>query len=137
MTVDATLVNAANRGMTTVQAASALSSFQTIAAAILDKDNPGLTTALYDWCHALMICHLWAGGDEKSGYKSFSTGDFSASQNPGETIWSLQYRQIIADFQEYDVATATDVRRSDSVIEDFKLDQSTDPVIFTDVDAEG
>jgi len=131
MAVDAALVNAANRNMTAAQAATALSLWQTTAKALLDHDNPGLDTVLYDLCHALMICHLWAGGDEKAGLKSYSSGDFSASQNPGQTIWSIQYHQIISDFQTSNVEESTDVARSDSVMGDFKLDQTDDPVFFS------
>jgi hypothetical protein len=134
MTVDSSLVNAANRGMTAAQATTALSAYGTIAKALVDKDNPGLGTTLYEWCQALMICHLWAGGDEKAGLKSYSTGDFSASQDPGQTTWSIQYRQIIENFQVSDVAEAKDVSRCDAVMPDFKLDQSTDPVFFSTED---
>jgi hypothetical protein len=134
MTVDSSLVNAANRGMTAAQATTALSAYGTIAKALVDKDNPSLSTTLYEWCQALMICHLWAGGDEKAGLKSYSTGDFSASQDPGQTTWSIQYRQIIENFQVSDVAEAKDVSRSDAVMPDFKLDQSTDPVFFSTED---
>lgn len=136
MAVDAVLVNAANRGMTLAQATTALSTFGTIAAEIVANDISGLSSALSDWCTALMICHLWAGGDEKAGMRSFTTGDFSGSQDPGKTIWMIQYQQILADFRIDNVAEAHDVRRCDSIMDDFKLDQSDDPVIFTDVNSE-
>jgi hypothetical protein len=128
MTVDAALVNKANRFLTSTQATTAYTDYNAIAKAILDKDNPGLSTTLYDWCHAQLICHLWAIGDPNAGLKSFTTGDFSGSQDAGSTIWWLAYRQTIEDFQSDSTADSeTTVGRCDAEMPEMRFDQSIVP----------
>jgi len=132
MAVDSTLIQAANRALTSTQASAALASYTAVAKARLDKDDPGLAAALYDWCHALMICHLYAAGDPKTGLKSFTEGDISGSREPGETIWLIEYRQIIEDFQPQEASEMEEVQRCDAVMGDFKLDQVDGPTFYTE-----
>ena len=132
MAVDSSLIQAANRVLTSTQASAALTSYTAVAKARLDKDDPSLSPTLYDWCHALMICHLYAAGDPATGRKSFTEGDFSASQDPGETIWLIEYRQIIEDFQPQEAAEVGEVQRCDAVMSDFKLDQVKGPIFYTE-----
>lgn len=133
MTVDTTLVNKANRSLTSVQAETAYTDYTAIAKARLDQDDPGLSPALYDWCHALMICHLYASGDPVTGLKSFTSGDFSGSQNAGVTIWILEYRQIIDNFQVDEDTAEGDVLRADAKMDAMKLDQAEIPRYYTGV----
>lgn len=102
-----------------------------VAQARLDLEDPGLPTALYDWCHALLITHM-ALADETAGYASMSTGEFSRSITPGQSIFSLEYSQIIESYSSAstDSDSEEDVTRSDSLMEDFKLDQTDIPVYY-------
>lgn len=73
-----------------------------VAEARLDRINPGLDTATYDLCHALLICHLYEsfkiGG---SDLKSESMGDYSYTKTTGagETSHMAQCMQIIEVFK--------------------------------------
>ena len=99
---------------------------------ILDRDNPGLSDRLYDHCHALMIAHQWFARDATLGMRSYSTGDFSGSQEPGVTIYLIEYQQILKDFQPQDQEESQmDTTRSDAVMDDFKLDQLDNPKYFS------
>jgi len=97
----------------------------------LNKDNPGFDTDTYDRCHALLIAHMYFTGDPAFGMRSFSSGDFSGSLNPGETIWLLQYYQAIKMFQT-SLSTKDDVTRSDAVMDDMKFDQNDVPSYFSE-----
>jgi hypothetical protein len=103
-----------------------------VAAARLNAINPGLPTALYDHCHALMIAHLHFSTDPVVGMRSFSTGDFSGSQDPGMTVYLRECQQIIADYQISDSQNESvlDTTRCDAVMPDFKIDQSDLPVFY-------
>lgn len=106
--------------------------FKTIAMELLDRDNPGLSTTMYDHCHALMMAHLYFARDYKTGMRSFSTGDFSGSQEPGVTIYLIEYQQILKDFQPIDLQeTDIETTRCDAVMDEFKLDQSESPSFFS------
>jgi len=106
--------------------------FKKIAEARAAKDLPvGLNGDIADHCVALMICHLYLAGSPEVGMRSFSNGDFSGSQDAGETIYLKEYRQLIQDFQnESKVGTQANVTRSDSSMGDFKLDQVTLPTYY-------
>lgn len=72
---------------------------------ILNKDDPGLPTRLYDRCHALMVCHLYETRDPEAALKSFNSGDFQGTKEAGITTYLLQYRDIIQRYQ-YDTTQA-------------------------------
>ncbi|TRZ79565.1 hypothetical protein D4R86_05725 [bacterium] len=134
ITVTAALVNKANRALTSAEATTAYTDYNAIAKVRLDNDDPGLTTAIYDWCHALLICHIYAAGDPTSGLKSFTTGDFSGTQIVGRTIWMIEYLQIIGEFTDESSDEKTDensVGRCDAEMADFKFDQGTIPRYFS------
>lgn len=79
---------------------------------ILDEDDPGLPSALYDRCHALMVCHLYEMRDPQAGLKSFTSGDFQGSKEAGVTTYLLQYRDII---DRYQYSTVTGAIPSDGI----------------------
>lgn len=133
MTCDAALVNKANRMLTSTQASTAYTDYNAIAKAILDHDDPGLSVALYDWCHAKMICHLYETGDPTTSLKSFTTGDFSGSRDVGTTVFLTDYQQIIGSFQSDTTYTETAVRRSDAVMPEMQFDQAEVPTYYTEV----
>lgn len=75
----------------------------------LDRMDPGLDAATYDICHALMICHIYAGLKEGGlDLKSESLGDHSYTRATavGESSYLIMCREIIADFQGGEVQAA-------------------------------
>jgi len=134
MTVDASAIQAVYRGLSATDAATALTNFQTVAAVKLNRDIEGTDISagdLYDHCHALLIAHYWASSDPTSSLRSYSSGDWSASQDPGRTIWLLQYEQIIGDGQVSDDDTSA-VKRADAEMPEFNLDQNAGPYYFSE-----
>ena len=94
----------------------------------LDQDNPGLTPTTYERCHSLMVAHMYQMGDPQMGLKSFSSGDFSGSQDVGMTAQLAEYQQTIEAAilaaQNVDAASTdlTGVRRCDSEMIELQLD---------------
>jgi hypothetical protein len=133
MTVDATDVANADRSLTAAQATAAITAYSTVAQARLDNDNPGLATAVYDHCHALMICHMRAAADPATGLRKVKTDGFEAErETPGTTAFLLEYRKIIEEFQGEEAGEAEDVTRCDASMPDFKLDQGDIPGFYTE-----
>jgi len=71
--------------------------YETWAGLELDRLDPGLDTATYDLCHALLICHIYdsSRGSSSGGtqYKSEKIGDYSYTRAEGdsETIVRTSY----------------------------------------------
>lgn len=137
MTVTYSLVAIASRGdyVPTGESDTTYTALKAVASARLETDAPeGMNATLYDWCHALMITHL-ALADATAGYKSYSTEGLSISQDPGQTIFLLEYKQII----ESQVSTSgtsteeTDYTRADANMPDFHLDQADVPTFYSEV----
>jgi len=132
MTVTYSLVAIASRGAYAPisEADTTYVALKSVAQARLDNDNPGLPTALYDWCHALMITHM-AKSDETAGWKSYSTEQLSVSKDPGVTVFLLEYQQIIDGYAEsVDYSSESDVTRCDADMAEFHLDQADVPGYF-------
>ena len=132
MTVTYSLVAIASRGAYAPisEADTTYVALKSVAQARLDNDNPGLPTALYDWCHALMITHM-AKADETAGWKSYSTEQLSVSKDPGVTVFLLEYQQIIDGYAEsVDYSSESDVTRCDADMAEFHLDQADVPGYF-------
>lgn len=132
MTVTYSLVAIASRGayVPISEADTTYVALKSVAQARLDNDNPGLPTALYDWCHALMITHM-AKADETAGWKSYSTEQLSVSKDPGVTVFLLEYQQIIDGYAEsVDYSSESDVTRCDADMTEFHLDQADVPGYF-------
>jgi len=132
MTVTYSLVAIASRGAYAPisEADTTYVALKSVAQARLDNDNPGLPTALYDWCHALMITHM-AKADETAGWKSYSTEQLSVSKDPGVTVFLLEYQQIIDGYAEsVDCSSEPDVTRCDADMTEFHLDQADVPGYF-------
>jgi hypothetical protein len=112
--------------------------YSPIAAALLaNEGGADLPATLYDHCHALIICHLFAVKGGETALKSFSSGGLSWSKNPGETPYLIDARAIIArELEEHaedgmsESAALVDVVRADANIGNLKLDRSTSPVFF-------
>jgi hypothetical protein len=97
-----------------------------VAKVLLDRDNPGLTADLYDYAHALMICHLYDTGKTGGGaLKSESIGSYSYSKDAGASAYLLQYRSIMASYSASQ--TIEGQERSDADMGEMHLDQSEVP----------
>lgn len=133
MTVSISAVNIASRGAYAPKSESdpTYVYLKAVAQARLDNEAPtGLSTALYDHCHALLITHM-SLADDTAGYNSFSTSEFSASQTPGQSIFLIEYKQIISDYSEtIDYSAEADCTRADAVMSEFHLDQADVPTFF-------
>jgi len=108
--------------------------YKAIAEKRIAIDAPsGMDSTLKDHCTMLMICHLYAAGDPAVGMRSFSSGDFSGSQDAGSTIYLLEYRQIIEDSQDFtsDIdLTEAESQRCDAVMLELQLDERDVPTYF-------
>jgi len=110
--------------------------YETWAALELDQLDPGLDTATYDRCHAIMICHCYeASRGDKIGLKSEKIGDYSYTRaDSGGVATTSYYIRVIQILAQWGTEQATvGVERDDSddtfPNENFKLDQS-EKVIF-------
>lgn len=65
------------------------------AKSLLAIDDPGLPSLLYDRCLALLICHLYETRDPEVGLSTFKSGDISATRHAGQTVYLIQYQDII------------------------------------------
>lgn len=130
MTVSAAMVSMVDRGFILTESDATYLQLKAWAKEQLDLENPGLSTATYDRCHALLIAHMYEIGDPTAGYKSYSTAEFSASQEPGQTIWILEYKQIIEAFISVDTSGESSVTRADADMPEFHLDQSSVPSYY-------
>ncbi len=99
-----------------------------VAKAILDKEDPGLETALYDHAHALLICHLYESQKMGRGaLKSEGIGDYSYSKDAGVTSYLLEYRSVIALGNQSATAALEEQERTDHEMGEMQLDQSAIP----------
>lgn len=75
--------------------------YSPVAKKMLDLMCPTLASEIYDYCHALLICHLYEakGGDIDKMSMSIA-GDFSFTRNLGDTAYLVQCRATIALFQD-------------------------------------
>lgn len=105
--------------------------YKTAAAAILTAD--GITTStidsnLYDYCHALLICHLFESSAGRLEFKSESIGKWSGTKDSGNTSFWVQYKQIAATIQESPGEDSEDdydaVTRADAEMDDLDMDQN-------------
>jgi len=98
-----------------------------VAKSILDAEDPGLETALYDHAHALLICHLYESGKLGRGaYTSERIGDYSYAKEAGASSYLLEYRAIIASGAQTSPALEEQVR-ADSDMHEMHLDQGDVP----------
>jgi hypothetical protein len=133
MTVNAALVRLVYRPFPLLDGDSDLTLLTEQAKERLDQDDPGLTPYAYERCHALMIAHMYQMGDPQMGLRSFSSGDFSGSQDVGMTAQLAEYREtietaaIVAQNALASSADLTEVRRVDSEMPELQLDAQEVP----------
>lgn len=69
--------------------------YKTIAGTMLDKMDPGLDTSTYDYCHALLIVHLYESSLGRNSLTSHSAGDEAWTKDGTPmTSYYLTARQI-------------------------------------------
>jgi hypothetical protein len=124
MTVNAALVRLVFRPFPLQDGDSDLTLLIVQAQERLAADDQGLAPNLRERCHALLVAHMWQMGDPELALKSFSSGDFSGSRDPGMTAQLLEYLDLVSTSQTADDAMlASGVgTRSDAVMSDLQLD---------------
>lgn len=111
--------------------------YKTWAALELDQSDPGLDTATYDYCHALLICHIYdiSPQSKKNEYKSEKIGDYSFTRaKTGDVASSAYYNRFLQILAQFNTEQATaGVERDDAgdtyPKAKFNLDQS-DKAVF-------
>ncbi len=132
MALTSDLVMAANGSLTPEQANAAVIAYGSVAEALLDNDDPGFPFAVYNWCHALLVCHLQASSDPVTSLKGYKSGDYSETRDPGVTTWLLQYRGLIEQFSTGAPGVQdAGVIRSDAAMIDLQLD-AADVLFYPD-----
>ena len=116
-----------------------LALYKTIAAARLEGMYPGLSTtmssSLYDYCHALMICHLYKASRGNVEKKSESYGDVGWSKDPGATSYLVTLRETVEEWKTGQAAAETvneGVERADHDVPDLKMCQADLPEPYDD-----
>jgi hypothetical protein len=134
MTVDATMISRVSPftvSPTGDMTADDLAYYASVAKLQLDDEDPGLDSTMYDYCHALLICHLFFSSKGNLDLKSENIGGkHSYSKDTGVTSWSIQYNQIIKDKRKALIKSnrSTDVtERCDVHMPELQLDQSRVP----------
>lgn len=142
MTVDATLI--ARVSPFTVSAtgdftSDDLTAYLAIATPRLEGMYPGLSSsmsaALYDYCTALMVCHLYKASRGNVEKKSESYGDVSWSKDPGATSYLVTLRETVEEWKAGQVAADTvdaGVERCDHDMPDLKMCQADLPEPYDD-----
>ena len=112
-----------------------LTAYTAIAALRLESLYPGLSTSmnatLYDYCHALMICHIFKASQGNVEKKSESYGgDASWTKDVGDTAFLVTLRETVAEWKAGQAASETideGVERADHDVPDLKMSQADLP----------
>jgi len=136
MTVDAATTNIVGRGLglAFLDTDADYLYYKGIAEKRVGTNAPDTLEAdIKDHCIMLMICHLYASSDPAMGMRSFSSGDFSGSQDAGSTIYLIECNQIYADNQSLETGEVnTSTTRSDAVMTELQLDRAEVPRLFAE-----
>ena len=136
MTVSPTLISAVSHGQVSVDDSGAFTTaiydlLVTDAASLLNQEEAiekGIVPAnIYDRLQALLICHLWEGGDPVYALSSYHSGDYSHSlTEAGMTVWMIQYLSILQKWSQQSTPQAEDaVTRADVDMGLGQLDSNT------------
>lgn len=100
----------------------------TVAKARLDLDNPGLDSSSYDYCHALMILHLYEVKKGGAYIKSEKIGDYSYSKEVSQDTYFQEYQAILLRNAKATISVASSgVERVDGSTSSFDLDEGEIP----------
>jgi hypothetical protein len=124
MTVSPALLSAVSHGTVVVDDSGTLTDevyqvLVTDAKSLLDQEETVkkgiLPTNIYDRLHALLICHLWEGGDPTYVLSSYHSGDYSQSLGKaGVTVYIVQYQEILLKWSQQNTPQVQDaVTRAD------------------------
>jgi hypothetical protein len=107
---------------------------------VLDADNPGLPTSMYDYCHILLIAHYIAAKEGSGDKVSESIGDYSYTKTSGPARdYMAEYHSLIALYKAKTgttmLSTYGDERRTDAEMKEVKISQSK--TIFIEDSVEG
>lgn len=112
-----------------------LTSYAAIAVLRLESMYPGLAASmnatLYDYCEALMVCHLYKAslGNVEKKSESYG-GDASWTKDAGDTSYLVTLRETVAEWQKGQAASETvdeGVERADHDMPDLKMSQADVP----------
>lgn len=107
-----------------------------VAQALLDEDNPGLPDALYDYCHALLIAHLYSVKKGLTGYQSQTAQGYSVQRRVGQTAYMVEYQKTIKHWAAKirpsvgSISNEYSSRRADSRMDGLQLDEAEIPSFF-------
>jgi len=145
MTLQASDLSTISRGRITAGTTGTISTteftyFAGVAKAMyLDADDPGLPATVYDYCHGLLVLHLYEVIGGHTGFTSENQNGYSYSHPAGTTGWLTEYQRVIDTWNKATArstmpTTQLDVTRADAVMSAFKLDQAEVPTFFTETD---
>lgn len=148
MTLEAADISIISNGKITVGSTGQISetSFSYLAgiakSMYLDVEGSGLPEGVYDYCHGLLVLHLYEVGKGHTGFSSESQNNYDYTQSPGKTGWLLQYRDAIATYNKSRSKSARpttqiDQTRADASMSAFKLDQGKIPTFFRELSGNG
>ena len=117
---------------------SAFDQYKIWAGLELKQADPGLDGSTYDYCHALLICHIYdiSPQSKKTGFKSEKIGDYSytkADANDSDTSsYYKRYQQIIGQWGTEQATEGVERDDADTTYpkKKFKLDQGDKAVFF-------
>lgn len=97
-----------------------------------------IPTETYDYCHGLLIAHLYTVKKGQTGFQSVNAQGTSFTRSPGESTYSLQYKDELKKWSETvsarEIALTpsiqTDVKRCDAEMPGLMLDHSKPPAFF-------
>lgn len=104
--------------------------YSAIAKVKLDAEAPtGMATAVYDYCHALLIVHLYEVKRGATNVKSKSFGNASVTKGDDRSNYLVEYEGILASYRQAAgrAALTGGVTRNDSDMSDLRLDAGDIP----------
>ena len=95
----------------------------------LDSEALTLPTEIYDYCHALLIVHMYEVKRGSTNVKAKSFGNASVTKGDERSNYLAEYEQIINAYKQAagKAALTEGVARNDSDMEDLRLDQGEVP----------
>lgn len=104
----------------------------------LKQADPGLDGSIYDYCHALLICHIYdiSPQSKKTGFESEKIGDYSyKEQDASDSETSSYYKRYQQILRQWMIGQPTaGVEREDVdktyPKKNFKLDQREEAVFL-------
>ena len=95
----------------------------------LDSEAPTLPTEIYDYCHALLIVHMYEVKRGSTNVKSKSFGNASITKGDDRSNYLAEYESIVASYKKAagKAVLTGGVERNDSDMEELRLDEAPVP----------